>query len=244
MKNYKDKIYKNYLKNREVNKIPISIDNFNSRKPFYLNLIAKYFFKDKTIDIVDLGCGSGGFLHFMKSSGYNNIKGIDLSEDSLNAAKKLGINGIVQSDIFEFLESERPETYDLITAIDLIEHLSKKEIFRFGKLVHRILKSDGKLILHQPNAEGIFGGGVLYGDFTHETAFTRKSINQIFKTMGYSKVLCVEDKPICYNIKGLLRRILWSFFVRPFYSFLLAVESGGLDKNAIFTQNFVAVITK
>ena len=244
MKDYKIEIYKKYLRNREINKVPQHINSFNSRKPFYLNLIKCHFPKDRQISILDLGCGSGGFLYFMNKMGYKNTLGVDLSDDSVTAAKELGIDNILEEDIFDFLESQPKQSFDIITAIDLIEHLPKEYVLKFAKLTQKCLKPAGKLILHQPNGEGVFVGGVLFGDFTHETAFTRKSINQIFKTTGFTSVTCFEDKPLCYNLKSVVRRALWIFVVRPIYALFLAVETGGFDKKTIFTQNFIAVVNK
>ena len=68
--------------------------------------------------------------------------------------------------------------------------------------VLRVLRPGGLCLAHVPNAEGIFGMRVRYGDMTHEQAFTSKSAQQVFHTVGFSKVECNEEKPIIHGAKS------------------------------------------
>ena len=46
----------------------------------------------------------------------------------------------------------------------------------------------GMLVVRVPNAEAIFKGSIMYGDFTHETYLTKRSMIQLFKTFDYGTV--------------------------------------------------------
>jgi len=244
MEDYKAKIYEHYLTNRLVSNVPSDLSSLASRKPFYLDLIDNHFPPKKGIRVVDLGCGYGAFLHFMQQRGYIYVEGIDASVEMVKAACKLGINGVSHGNVFSFLEEQPDESIDLLTAIDLIEHFTKKELFYLVAQMYRVLKKGGRIITHQPNAEGIFGNAILYGDFTHEQAFTRGSMAQIFLSNGFASLNSFEDKPLLFSFKSCFRRMLWNCLVRPFYRFLIAVESGGSEKETILTQNFLSVIIK
>lgn len=241
---YKSKIYENYLTNRVVGSFPSSLSDLGSRRPFYMDVIDNHFPNDKDIRIVDLGCGYGAFLYFMQERGYRFIEGIDASVEMVDAAVRLGIHGVQHDNVFGFLEKQPDESIDVITAIDLIEHFTKEELFVLVAHMHRVLKKGGRIITHQPNAEGVFGNAIRYGDFTHELAFTRGSIAQVFLSNDFSSLRSFEDKPLPHSVKSSIRRLLWDYLVRPFYRFLIAVESGGSEKESILTQNFLSVVIK
>ncbi len=45
-------------------------------------------FISKESNILDVGCGKGIFLHFLKERGYTNLHGLELSHDEIAFAKK------------------------------------------------------------------------------------------------------------------------------------------------------------
>jgi SAM-dependent methyltransferase len=244
VQDYKAKIYEYYFTKRVGRTAPASLVELEKRKPFYNNVIKNHFPADRESSVVDLGCGYGAFLHFMQQSGYFNTSGIDTSAEMVAEAEKLGINNVHQGNVVEFLRHQPDESIDVLTAIDLIEHFPKEELFDLVSQFQRVLKPGGRVITHQPNAEGVFGNAILYGDFTHEQAFTRVSIAQIFLRNGFTSISSFEDKPLRFSMKSRIRRLLWDWLVRPFYLFLVAVESGGSDKDIIFTKNFLSVAVK
>ena len=94
-----------------------------------------------------------------------------------------------------------------------------------------------------PNGESPFGARIFFGDFTHELAFTRTSITQLLKSSGFSKVVCREDTPIPHGLKSTIRWILWKL-IRGILLVYLAAETGGTERDCIFTQNFLTVAVK
>lgn len=244
MEDYKNIIYKEYYSKRSEKKLPSSAEDLKGKRPFYENVIRQYFPKDKKVRIIDIGCGYGAFVSLMKEFGYHSTSGIDASQEMIEVSKTLNIKDIYHNDIMLFLCSCEDESFDVVTAIDVIEHFSKQELFELLFQLNRVIKKSGSLITHQPNAEGVFGNSVLYGDYTHELSFTRKSIDQILQVNGFSDIKSFEDKPLKYNYKGVIRRFFWSFFIRPIYMFLVAVEDGNLDKKSIFSKNFTTVALK
>ena len=244
MKDYKAKIYEYYLTHRVVGSVPSGLSGLDSRKPFYLDVIDNHFPVSRDIKVVDLGCGYGAFIHFMHQRGYGYAEGIDASVESVDVAEKLGIESVHHGDVVHFLEEQPDESIDVLTAIDLIEHFTKEELFDLVAQMHRVLKRGGRVIKHQPNAEGVFGNAIRYGDYTHEQAFTRGSIAQVFMSNGFESIRSFEDRPLRYSAKSRIRRILWDLLVKPFYIFLIGVESGGCDKSIILTKNFISVVIK
>jgi hypothetical protein len=65
----------------------------------------------------------------------------------------------------------------------------------------------------------------------------------VFLSNGFESINSYEDKPIVHGVVSLLRRLIWDLLVRPFYLFLIAVESGG-DWDILLTKNFMSVAVK
>lgn len=83
---------------------------------------------------------------------------------------------------------------------------------------------------------------MLYGDASHELAFTRTSIAQLLIASGFSRVECFEDTPVLHGFKSSVRWLLWKV-LRNLARFWLIVETGSVE-DFILTQNFLAVAWK
>jgi len=244
MKNYRKKIYKYYLNSSGQDSMPRGIEKTSLQEPFFKNIIGNYFPKDKGIKIVEIGCGQGSFQYFIQQAGYKNSIGVDGSQDQITESKKLNIQHVIFGDLVEYIKKLDDSSLDLLIAIDVIEHFTKEELSDLIDSMYRVLKKDSMIITHQPNGESPFGGGIRYGDFTHELTFTRNSIAQIFLSSGFSRVRSYEDTPIAHGLKSYVRLVLWKYLVKPIYKFLLIVESGGVDKGIILTKNFLTIVEK
>lgn len=238
--NYRDKIYSSYLTNRTT---PIlDINNIRSATIWYEKEVLKFLPKNKEIQILELGCGSGYFLHTLKKRGYFNLTGIDLGDEQIKVAESLKVKKfIVQDDIFHFLR-EANKSYDLICAFDVLEHFYKDELLEVLELVYAHLKPQGLFIFRTPNGEGPFAGRFRYGDLTHELAFTRNSLAQVLKVAGFSECFFYPVKPLVHGIKSLGRRIIFDLFEKIMHLYLVA-ETGSTT-GYILTQNLWGVSKK
>jgi ubiquinone/menaquinone biosynthesis C-methylase UbiE len=93
--------------------------------------------------LLDVGCWDGSFSQYSDEIEY---VGVDINLKALKKAKRKKIEVIwASSDFLPF----KSESFDMCSMIEVIEHL-----YLPGKAVeeiHRILKSNGKLILGTPN---------------------------------------------------------------------------------------------
>lgn len=236
--------YKKYLYDRYVNThLPKEeIEHLiKEREPFLCHIISEYFPKDCNAKILELGCGYGAMIYFARRAGYKYVEGVDISKDQIEEAKRFGIEGIIHCDLIGFLHKIRDSSLDLVIAFDLCEHFKKGKLFYLLKDINRVLKNNGTLLLHIPNATSPFFGRVRYGDFTHEMAFTQGSIRQLLRSLNYRNVKCFEDNPIVHNVKSFLRWILWKC-IRSIFSLIVMVEAG--DKYCLFSQNIIVTANK
>ena len=237
---YRDRIYQNYVSARDTPLAPPTTEGFKPREALMKKLIRDHFPLDKQAKIVDLGCGHGTLVYFAHQAGYQNVTGVDVSQQQVDAAHQLGLTEVQCGDLIVTLKSFPDRSQDVIVAFDVIEHFERDELLPFIDEVWRVLKDGGKWIIHVPNGESPFHGRVLFSDGTHEHAFTQKSIKQILLASGFSSIACFEDKPIPHSLKSGVRAVLWKG-IRTVLGFCVAVESGSPVGSQILSQNLLAV---
>lgn len=184
----------------------------------------------------DLGCGPGTLVRWLRQNGFAEVHGVDFSGEQVANAEALGITGVTQGDVFEFLDRE--SGFDLLFARDLIEHFDKQTVYDFLLKCRGALNPSGRLILQVPNAESPYFGRVRYGDFTHELAFNGSSIRQLLGATGFARVEVHPWRPGIFNLKSRLRYLAWRL-IEPILKLPIAIESGGKDR--IVTMNLIAV---
>ncbi len=240
---YRERIYKAYVSGRQKSPAPEAVAGLGGRAASLRRIIRNHFPPDRNASILDLGCGHGAFIWFIRQAGFENVTGVDGAAEQVEAARRLGIEGVVQGDLMEAVRGEPDASRDVVISYDVIEHLRKGELLDLTDEVFRILKPSGRWIIHAPNGESPFVGRIRYGDFTHEQAFTRESITQLLKTSGFTSVICEEDAPVPHGAKSAVRWVLWKL-IRGMLGFYMAVETGAVDREAIFTQNFLTIAVK
>ncbi|MCX5720885.1 MAG: class I SAM-dependent methyltransferase [Nitrospirae bacterium] len=236
----RDRIYERY-RSRGVG--AYLADDRECRAPYLRHLIRKHVPPCREVKILDLGCGSGTLIYFLREAGYHCVSGVDCSPEQVAAARDLGIEGIREADLGEVLRTLDGEAVDVVIAFDVIEHMTKPELLAFADEVYRVLRTGGRWILHAPNAEALFGSRVRYADWTHEQAFTKESLEQLLRTVGFKEIHCYEDEPVIHGFKSFIRWLTWKA-VRSVLRVCWLAETGGTGRDGIFSQNLLAVAGK
>ena len=118
-------IYDDYWKSKRGK----SIGALSSWQKERADLILKNVQENKEISILDIGCGDGSILNYLKSNlkYLNKLYGIDFSDFSLNQARKFNIvtfkKDISKLDNLDFLS----EDIDYILLLEVIEHVQNSE---------------------------------------------------------------------------------------------------------------------
>jgi 2-polyprenyl-3-methyl-5-hydroxy-6-metoxy-1,4-benzoquinol methylase len=193
----------------------------------------------RTTRICELGCGDGGFLGFLRESGFDDVHGVDWSAEQVALAQARGLD-VSAGDLFDVLVAAH-EAFDLVVAIDVIEHLSHEQLLRFGPLLMQAIRSGGMLLVQTPNGEGLFAGHVIHGDLTHSTIFNESSIKQYLRAFGFEDIQVAETGPVPYGLRGMARCFLWNIF-RFVGQAAVAVECGRIPR--VLTQEFLCTARK
>ncbi|MBL9201460.1 MAG: methyltransferase domain-containing protein [Opitutaceae bacterium] len=144
--------------------------------------------------VLDVGCGGGQMLQVMRSLGLATAQGVDVSEQQVLRATAAGLD-VRQRDAIAALR-EAAARWDLILAIDVLEHLGKEEALAFLEAAHAALKPGGRLILQMPNPDARAGMRVRYGDLTHEIALGPECARRLLELFGFERVEAREVGPV------------------------------------------------
>jgi SAM-dependent methyltransferase len=240
---YRDRIYGQYLNARTQILAPANIEGLRARSSDLRELIRRHFPPDRSARILDLGCGHGAIIYFARQAGYDNIRGVDRSPEQVAAAILLGIDEVREGDLIETLRALPEGSLDCVLTFDVIEHFTKSELLLFADEVKRALRDGGRWIIHTPNGESPFSGRMLYWDFTHEIAFTRQSLSQLLLTSGFASVECYRDILAVTGLKRAVRWVVWKC-IQSLLRLWIAAETGDTARDAIFSQNMLAVAYK
>lgn len=96
--------------------------------------------------VLDIGCYSGVVSSLIAKNG-NDVYGVDLSEPSVELAKKKGIKAYVIDA--EHILPFPADFFDTVFAGEIIEHIFDTD--RVLEEIKRVLKPDGHLVLTTPN---------------------------------------------------------------------------------------------
>lgn len=238
---YKEKLYASYISTHvSPRKGNVTAQVLESRSKQWDRTLRQFLPEDTSANIVDLGCGYGSVVWWMQRAGFRNASGIDISAEQVETANSLGVSNVFEADIMAFLENRKCE-FDLILARDVIEHFDKSDVVDLLTRCHAALRENGVIVIQTVNAESPFSGRIIYGDFTHETAFTVRSMSQILNMTGFQKVQFQPTKPLIYSWKSFLKYVLWRI-VEKAYKLCLFAEVGRTD--GIVTQCFITVASK
>jgi SAM-dependent methyltransferase len=93
--------------------------------------------------VLDLGCGSGAWLERLSNSGFKDLTGVDRKPDAFAAEARF-----ISADLDQAADVELG-SYDLVTAIEIIEHVANHEALIALAAAH--LEPNGWLVVTTPN---------------------------------------------------------------------------------------------
>lgn len=143
---------------------------------------------------LEIGCGEGATLEYIKSSGADYVAGVDVNAEAIAQAAKrnidLALAANVETDDLPFSAGE----FDVIILADVLEHLV--DPWETLKKITAYLKDDGHVLVSIPNIRHyrVVRDLVLYGkweyqedgilDNTHLRFFTLKETKKLMESAG------------------------------------------------------------
>ena len=201
--------------------------------------VAPFLPLDRSVNMIDVGCGWGQFLWWLKSKGYTNVQGIDLGGGQIQQCHSLQIVAEQVTDSTGWLE-QHTEQFDVVTMHHLIEHVDAQEGLRLLRAARQALRPNGLIIVQTPNMNATSANFSRYIELTHVTGYTDSSLAEAMKLSGFANVTVHGNKtPVHLN----LRRLLWlslQWASRLAWRAMLFAELGS-DAPRILSKNIYAV---
>lgn len=114
------------------------------------------FGQNTDITILDIGCGTGGLLTFLRKNHYSNIRGIDYSDYSIRFSKSRDLN-VQKMSIDDINTHFQHQQFDVIICNDVFYCLDKNQIINALVNISTLLKTNG-VLLSNNNSFSIFYG--------------------------------------------------------------------------------------
>jgi SAM-dependent methyltransferase len=190
MNPYRDAFYNRQAEWHGYTSAEFARAKHEERIKYYIWYTRGWLPDDRSVPILDIGCGSGQFLYFLRDRGYGHGVGIDLDAAQVEFGRSLGLNTIC-ARVTDFLGEDRG-SYGLIAMLDILEHFTREELYAILEAVSSRLAPGGRLIASVPNADSPQAARAIYADITHEIAFTPTSLSELFFCHGL-KVLDLRD---------------------------------------------------
>lgn len=147
--------------------------------------------------LLDIGCGSGKFLHFARGFGWD-VHGVELDKEAARYAREeLGMD--VRTGVLSDQEYEAA-SFDVVRMSHVIEHVPNPmaELRR----IREILKDDGRFVIMIPNIGSALAER--FGDCwfaldapRHLFSFSRQTITMLFEKAGFKVVRITQDWNAC-----------------------------------------------
>jgi 2-polyprenyl-3-methyl-5-hydroxy-6-metoxy-1,4-benzoquinol methylase len=137
--------------------------------------------------VLDVGCGIGGFLYYLKQKGHKDFLGIDSDSKQIEICKKYVTENCKCIDIKSFIQ-KYDEKFDLIVMYDFIEHFYLDELIWLFNNISNILNPNGIIIFRTPNMSAFFGLKMRFMDITHKVGFTEWSLLQFLTQFNFTEI--------------------------------------------------------
>ena len=173
-------------------------------------------------------------LAFLRHKGYTNLSGFDISSENVSICHRLGFSFVEEYDALQFKEYPITEQFDVIFALDIIEHLPKQAAAEFLEQIHKRLKPGGYVVIQTPNMGSLLASIYRYDDLSHEFGLTERASWNLLKISGFAADK-IEIKPSwnASTILGYTREAYLSFL----HQMIHLTEGSGRSK--IPTKNLL-----
>lgn len=172
--------------------------------------------------VLEIGFGNGGFLQYGLRRQWD-IAGIEVNDKLVDMAARKGFTASRADSLAEI----PADSFDLVVAFDVLEHIAQDEMIGYLRQIQRVLKPGGCFLARFPNADSPFGLLYQNGDPTHVTALGLGKVKYFASQLGAEVVFVggqaqsIFDHGKRHLLRGVLeilaKRIIDGFVSRAIY---------------------------
>lgn len=126
---------------------------------------------DRNFKVLDVGCGYGKKIKFLKSLGFKHVLGVEINKEVILRNRENGLNVISIEEL-----NDNNEIFDLIVMSHIIEHFQYEELKHFMENYLKRLKQGGYLLVLTPMLDSTF-----YTNFDHVKPYLPDGIKSLFE---------------------------------------------------------------
>jgi len=142
---------------------------------------------ESRLPFVDLGCGRGEFLSFLKSAGIN-AHGVDSDPVALSRCRENGFD-VTQCDLQQFLTDADDNSFSGLSLIHVLEHFDVSQILEILREARRVVADGGVILVETPNPKNLrVGTSNFWLDPTHVRPIPPELLGFIFEFIGLAKI--------------------------------------------------------
>lgn len=124
---------------------------FVARRTLIASLLSQRYKKDGSLNILDIGCGTGAMLDVLAPFG--TVAGADFSAEALEYCKKRGDHyPLARADARRLPFADN--SFDVVTAMDIIEHIDDDKAA--ASEIFRVLRPGGRLFSTVPAFQSLW----------------------------------------------------------------------------------------
>lgn len=179
----------------------------------YLAVLGDIFSDANSVRSLDLACGDGVFLELQKEAGWK-AQGVDINSIMVDRGNEHGLD-IQQADALRYLCSVDKESFNLISAMQFVEHLTPEQLEKLLEDAHYALQSGGVLLIETINPHTLMAHKWFHFDLTHQKMIFPENMKLLAESKGFYQVRhaginqvedyarLVESEPLTDNWKKL-----------------------------------------
>lgn len=152
---------------------------YSGRRRLILKVVAQIHkkYSDKSMNILDAGCGTGINLRYLLD--YGDAYGLDISNEALKFSRIRGLSSLICGSVDRLPLTN--EFFDLVVALDVIEHI--QEDLTAIRELNRVLRPGGSLIVTVPAFQFLWSNHDLA--VHHKRRYTRSELRDILGLGGF-----------------------------------------------------------
>lgn len=180
--------------------------------------------------VLELGCGVGLFLAYMRAMGIADVTGVEM-DAKVKEYMPADLAALVHTTTFEdYLGRADVGRFDRIVMLDVFEHFAPDEGVALLRRFSQLLNPGGKLVIRVPNMASPWGLQYQYNDLTHKGFYAPGNIRQLALAAGWDAEACLPSRR-----GSTVRRLTEALFERLMNRVLT-------DPPPVWTANFIAVL--
>ena len=138
--------------------------------------------------IIEIGCGTGDFLVFLKNNGYSDVIGIDVSKKCIEQAKQKQVNCYI-ADIAD-VNFDSDHRYDVVILSHTLEHILDSGLCIEN--VKKLMKPNGLLYIEVPDASRYCDVNLspfFFLTYEHLTHYSHQTLRNLGVKSGLKDIL-------------------------------------------------------